>query len=67
MVGRQNGQFERASDNYLVSHKLQTVHVRVNDATGQPTPVRVRFTDDDGVYYAPLGRLTDFALATFLG
>ena len=45
-----------------MSAKLQTVHVRVNDAaTGQPTPVRVRFTDADGVYYAPLGRLTDFA------
>jgi len=42
--------------------KLQTVHVRVNDAaTGQPTPVRVRFTDAEGKYYAPLGRLTDFA------
>jgi hypothetical protein len=41
---------------------FQTVHVRINDAaTGQPTPVRVRFTDDAGDYYAPLGRLTDFA------
>ena len=37
------------------------VHIRVNDAaTGQPTPCRVRFTDDDGRYYAPLGRLTEF-------
>src|SRR5262249_14213553 len=35
---------------------------RVNDAaTGQPTPVRVRITDSQGVYYAPLGRLTHFA------
>jgi hypothetical protein len=42
--------------------KLQTVHVRVNDAaSGQPTPVRVRFTDADGTYHAPLGRLADFA------
>ncbi len=42
--------------------QFQTVHVRVNDAaTGQPTPVRVRFTDAEGNYYAPLGRLTDFA------
>ncbi|HWY88141.1 MAG TPA: hypothetical protein VNX28_15525, partial [Gemmataceae bacterium] len=42
--------------------QLQTVHVRVSDAaTRQPTPVRVRFTDADGTYYAPLGRLTDFA------
>ena len=39
------------------------VHVRVNDAaTGQPTPCRIRFTDPQGRYYAPLGRLTKFAL-----
>jgi hypothetical protein len=45
-----------------VSAKLQTVHVRVNDsATGQPTPCRVRFTGPDGTYYAPFGRLTEFA------
>jgi hypothetical protein len=45
-----------------VSAKLQTVHVRVNDtATGQPTPCRVRFTDAEGKYYAPLGRLVQFA------
>jgi hypothetical protein len=45
-----------------VTTKLHTVHVRINDAaTGQPTPARVRFTDAEGVYYAPLGRLTDFA------
>ncbi|MCI0377930.1 MAG: hypothetical protein L0215_10005 [Gemmataceae bacterium] len=47
----------------LVNTKLQTVHVRVNDAaTGKPTPCRVRFTDAAGNYYAPLGRLVDFAL-----
>jgi len=41
---------------------LHTVHVRVNDAaTGQPTPVRIRFTDSEGTYYAPFGRLTEFA------
>jgi hypothetical protein len=41
---------------------LQTVHVRVNDAaTGQPTPALIRFTGPDGTYYAPFGRLTDFA------
>ena len=41
-----------------MSAKLQTVHVRVSDvATGQPTPCRVRFTDEGGVYHAPLGRL----------
>jgi hypothetical protein len=44
-----------------VSAKLQTVHVRINDAaTGQPTPCRVRFTDAEGKYYAPFGRLTEF-------
>ena len=42
---------------------MQTVHVRVNDAaTGKPTPCRIRFTDAEGRYYAPFGRLTDFAV-----
>ena len=42
---------------------MHTVHVRVNDAaTGKPTPCRVRFTDAEGRYYAPFGRLTDFAV-----
>src|SRR5215471_6613724 len=41
---------------------MQTIHMRINDApTGQPTPVRIRFTDCEGHYFAPLGRLTDFA------
>jgi hypothetical protein len=40
---------------------LHTVHLRVNDATGQPTPVRVRITDAAGNYYPPLGRLARFA------
>jgi hypothetical protein len=45
-----------------VSGPLQTVHVRVNDAaTGQPTPVLIRFTDPDGNCYTPFGRLTEFA------
>jgi hypothetical protein len=45
-----------------MSAKLQTVHVRVNDAaTGQPTPVRIRFATPVGEYFAPLGRLTTFA------
>jgi hypothetical protein len=45
-----------------VSAKLQTVHVRVNDAaTGQPTPCRVKFLGQDVTYYAPLGRPTEFA------
>jgi hypothetical protein len=41
---------------------MQTVHVRANDAaTGQPTPVRIRFAGPDGTYYPPLGRLATFA------
>jgi hypothetical protein len=41
---------------------LQQVHLRVNDAaTGKPTPVRLRITDSAGTYYAPYGRLTEFA------
>ena len=41
---------------------MHTVHVRINDAaTQQPTPVRVHFSDADGTYFAPFGRLTDFA------
>jgi hypothetical protein len=41
---------------------LHTVHVRVNDAaTGQPTPVRIRFASPKGEYFAPLGRLAEFA------
>src|SRR5262245_33432058 len=48
-----------------MSGKLQTVHVRVNDeATGKPTPCRVRFTDGEGNYCAPFGRLTSFARGT---
>jgi hypothetical protein len=39
---------------------LHTVHVRVNDAaTGQPTSVRIQFTDEKGNYYAPFGRLKE--------
>src|SRR6266446_5523749 len=39
---------------------LHTVHVRVNDAaTGEPTSVRIQFTDEKGNYYAPFGRLTE--------
>lgn len=41
---------------------MLTVHLRVNDAaTGRPTPVRLRITGPDGTYYAPFGRLFDFA------
>src|SRR5438105_8631234 len=40
---------------------LQTVHVRVNDgATGQPTPVRLRLTDQAGNYFAPFGHAAEF-------
>jgi len=39
---------------------LRTIHVRINDeATGERTPVRVRFEGLDGTYYPPLGRLPE--------
>ncbi|MCS6851101.1 MAG: CehA/McbA family metallohydrolase [Gemmataceae bacterium] len=45
-----------------MSGPLHTVHVRVNDAaTGRPTPVRIRFTNAAGEYFAPWGRLAEFA------
>jgi hypothetical protein len=44
-----------------VTAGLHTVHVRINDPAGRPTPVRVRFTGPDDEYFAPLGRLTEFA------
>src|SRR5437870_3061667 len=45
-----------------MTQPLHTVHVRVNDAaTGQPTPVRIQFTDEKGTYYAPFGRFREFA------
>jgi hypothetical protein len=37
------------------------VHVRVNDASGKPTPVRVRFLDAQGAGRVPFGRLAEFA------
>jgi hypothetical protein len=44
---------------------MHTVHVRVNDAaTQQPTPVRIHFRDADGNYFAPFGRLSEFATET---
>jgi hypothetical protein len=44
-----------------MTQKLHTVHVRINDAaTGQPTACRVRFSDGEGTYYAPLGRMPYF-------
>ena len=49
-----------------MSTGLHTVHVRINDAaTGQPTPVRIRFSAPAGEYFAPFGRLTDFATARY--
>jgi len=49
-----------------VSAALHTVHVRVNAAaSGQPTPVRIRFSAPAGEYFAPFGRLTDFATARY--
>ncbi|MHB1424416.1 MAG: CehA/McbA family metallohydrolase [Gemmataceae bacterium] len=42
---------------------MLTVHVRVNDAaSGQPTPVRLRLVDADGVCHMPFGRLAEFAI-----
>src|SRR5262245_44759011 len=50
-----------ARGSYHICMDLQVVHVRVNDAaTGQPTPVRIRFVDSTGRYRAPLGRLEQF-------
>lgn len=41
---------------------MLTVHVRVSDAaSGQPTPVRLRLVDADGVCRMPFGRLTQFS------
>jgi hypothetical protein len=42
---------------------MHTVHIRVNDTAGMPTPVRLRLVDDCGVYRAPLGRLSEFVTA----
>jgi hypothetical protein len=43
---------------------MYNVHVRVTDsATGKPTPVRIRFSDEHGNYYPPLGRPRDFPIA----
>ena len=42
---------------------MLTVHVRINDAaTGKPTPVRLRITDEHGTHYPPLGRHMPFPL-----
>lgn len=39
------------------------VHLRVNDAdTGKPTPVRLRIAGPDGEYFAPFGRVAEFAV-----
>ena len=46
---------------------LQQVHLRFNNAAGQPTAVRLRVTDAAGTYYAPFGRLTQFATAPGIG
>jgi hypothetical protein len=48
-----------------VSGPRHNVHVRVTDPdTGRPLAVRVRFTDQAGIYYAPYGRLTQFEHST---
>src|SRR5258708_5355301 len=38
------------------------VHLRVNDAAGQPTPVRLRVVGPNGEFFAPFGRSSDFPL-----
>ena len=45
----------------IIGRSDAAVHVRVSDAaTGEPTPVLIRFTDEKGNYYAPFGRLAEF-------
>ena len=45
-----------------MSASLHTVHIRVNDsAGGQPTAARLSIYNPQGEYYAPFGRLADFA------
>src|SRR5260221_7258856 len=40
---------------------MLTVHLRINDAaTGKPTPVRLRISDEAGRFYPPLGRFAEF-------
>jgi hypothetical protein len=47
-----------------VTGPRHNVHVRVTDPdTGRSIPVRIRFTDQAGNYYAPYGRLTQFELS----
>ncbi len=45
---------------------LQSVHLRVTDA-GKQTPVRLRITDAQGTYHAPLGRRAHFPENADLG
>ena len=41
---------------------MLTVHVRINDAaTGKPTPVRLHISGPDHAYFAPFGRIAEFA------
>ena len=48
-----------------MSAPVRTVHVRIDDAgTGKPTAVRIRLSDPAGNYFAPLGRLAEFATTT---
>jgi hypothetical protein len=41
---------------------MLTVHVRVADATGKPTPARLRLIDSKGVCHMPFGRAATSAL-----
>ena len=39
---------------------MLTVHLRINDATGRPTPVRLRVTGPTGGHFVPLGCQVEF-------
>lgn len=39
---------------------MLSIHVRMNDPHGKPTPVRARFTGPDGVAYTPAHRAAEF-------
>src|SRR5262249_6923866 len=52
---------EHRNPRILVTGPRHNVHVRVTDPdTGRSIPVRIRFTDQAGNYYAPYGRLSQF-------
>ena len=50
-----------------VSEQTNTVFVRILDEYGHPTPVRVRFTGPDSIYYAPDYHAPDFPVSRSSG